>query len=48
MTEPMRRRPRHPDDQGFAMLAVLLVMAVVGVLTVTAASLTVSNIGNSG
>ena len=35
------------NDQGFAMVAVILLMAMVGVLSVTAASLTFNNLGNT-
>ncbi len=47
MTEIAMRRRNPRDDQGIAMLAVILVIAVVGALTLTATALTVNNIGNS-
>ncbi|MGB8651570.1 MAG: hypothetical protein WCD35_13030 [Mycobacteriales bacterium] len=43
----MTRRLRQTDDRGIAMLTVILMMAVLGALTLTATAVMVNNLGNS-
>jgi hypothetical protein len=43
----MTRRLRDRDDQGIAMLTVIMMMAVLSALTITATAVTVNNLGNT-
>ena len=47
MITALRRRLTATADEGIALVSVLLVMAVLGALTITATAITVNNLGNS-